>query len=66
LLKQLAQSSATNDYLLPWLKYQIARLNLQMNYDNETARETLADIVNSRPGTPLSVQAQELLTVSRE
>ncbi|MGI8907927.1 MAG: hypothetical protein ACR2IE_15710 [Candidatus Sumerlaeaceae bacterium] len=65
-LEEVSALAAGGGYMHPWISYNIARLHLGMNYQREAAREALAEIVSSRPGTPLSIQAQELLANSTD
>lgn len=58
---RLAAFPGTTADVRMWCSYQIARLHLSINYKISAAREALALIVSNRPGTPLAIQAQELL-----
>ncbi len=58
---RLAAMPDTSEEGRLWCSYQIARLHLSIGHRVSAAREALALIVSTRPGSPLAVQAQELL-----
>jgi hypothetical protein len=60
-LEQLRAMPGMDDYVKPWLSYKIAELHLKQGYKPEEARQALKAIVESGPGTPLGIQAKELL-----